>query len=368
MDKKHIVIDGRIRRTSTGKPVDRLLEHLQELDNKTNYTILVQPDDDWKPRARNFTAVACRYRQFSFNPFNQLSFAIQLYQLKPDLVHFTMTGQQPIFYFGRQTTFTHDLTMFKFVRRGRLPAFLHALRMIGYQFLMWQSHHKALKVLVPTAYVRDAVHKKYLFLSRNIEVTHEASEPPLAMEAKKPDVVNDEPFILYVGTAFPHKNLENLIKAFEIINASQPELKLVLAGKRERFYKLLEKLADQSPARPSVVFTGWVEDSELKWLYQHAQAYVFPSLSEGFGLPGLEAMVHGCPVISSNATCLPEVYGDAAVYFDPENPEEMAAKIIEVISSEKLRQSLIEKGYVQAKKYSWRRMAQQTLDIFKTFL
>ena len=176
-------------------------------------------------------------------------------------------------------------------------------------------------------------------------------------------------FVLHVGSAFPHKNLEGLIKSYEVIRQTNPELNLVLAGKKEYYYKKLEaSVGKQHALKNKVVFTGIVADAELKWLYEHAEDYVFPSLSEGFGLPGLEAMVHGCPVVSSNATCLPEVYGDAAHYFDPENSEDIAAKILEVISDKNLRESLIKKGFKQAAKYSWKKTAEQTLEVYKRVL
>src|SRR5882672_12265482 len=105
----HIVIDARIRRSSTGRPIDRLVEQLQDLDHANRYTILVQPDDDWHMRAGNFQTVPCPFAQFSFNPLDQIKFAWQLYRLRPDLVHFTMT-QQPLLYFGNIVTMTHDLT------------------------------------------------------------------------------------------------------------------------------------------------------------------------------------------------------------------------------------------------------------------
>jgi glycosyltransferase involved in cell wall biosynthesis len=103
-------------------------------------------------------------------------------------------------------------------------------------------------------------------------------------------------------------------------------------------------------------------------MYENCVAYVFPSLSEGFGLPGLEAMAHGAPVISSNATCLPEVYGDAAYYFYPYHTKEIANAIEEVVNNKKLRDELVVKGKVQVKKYSWRRMAEQTLEVYKKAL
>ncbi len=111
-----------------------------------------------------------------------------------------------------------------------------------------------------------------------------------------------------------------------------------------------------------------MSDAELKWLYENAEAYVFPSLSEGFGLPGLEAMAHGCPVISSSATCLPEVYGDAAEFFDPKDVNDMAKTIDNVLTNKKLRISLARKGKNQIKNYSWQKMAQETLDTYKECL
>lgn len=116
------------------------------------------------------------------------------------------------------------------------------------------------------------------------------------------------------------------------------------------------------------MFTGFVEDEELNWLYQNTSAYVFASLSEGFGLPGLEAMIQGAPVVSSNATCLPEVYGDAAHYFNPLDTDDMAEKINDVLTNPSLRQKLIQNGKVQAKKYSWEKMAKETLLHYKKAL
>jgi len=364
---KHIVIDARIRRASTGRPVARLLEHLQTLDTKTRYTVLVEPDDPWQPQQDNFTPLACPYPIFSFNPMQQLSFAQFLRKLKPDLVHFTMSGQQPLLYFGAQITMTHDLTMYRYVRKGRLPLPLHWLRMLGYRLLMWSAHRKARRIIVPTDFIAADVAKFHSFTEGKITRTYEASEPPLKAEAAQPQGVS-RPFLLYVGSAFPHKNLEGLAAAFAELAKKHRDLTLVLTGKREQHSLALEKSLEESPVRERILFTGFVSDEELKWLYENAEVYVFPSFSEGFGLPGLEAMVHGCPVASSNATCLPEVYGDAAVYFDPTDPEAMAAQITQVMQDVTLRKQLIENGYKQAKKYSWRHMSEHTHHIYQEVL
>jgi glycosyltransferase involved in cell wall biosynthesis len=365
--KKHIVIDARIRLASTGRPVARLLEHLQDTDSDHRYTVILEKNDDWKPRSKNFSCVPTRFPIFSFNPLNQILYAKQLYGLQPDLVYFTLTPQQPIFYFGRQATFTHDLVMFRFTRAGRLPKWIHALRMQGYRFLMWQSHRKAAFVACPTEFVRDDILKRYLFLGRKISVTLEASEPPLAVAAQAPESSPNE-FIMYAGSAFPHKNLQRLISAFQILKEHHPALKLVLVGKREYHSKSLEKWASNQDFFEDIIFTGFIPDEELKWYFENARAYVFASESEGFGLPGLEAMAHGCPVLSSDASCLPEVHGDAAHYFNPQDIHDMAAKIDEVVSNENLRKKLIEKGYQNTKRFSWKRFTEQQVALFRKAL
>ncbi len=362
----HIVIDARIRRASTGRYTDRLIQHLQSIDTDNSYTVLVQPDDPWEPTASNFKRAACHFKQFSFNPFDQITFAWQLYRLKPDLIHFTMT-QQPIFYFGKVITTTHDLTMLRFTRAGKLPGWLHAIRMTAYRFLFWSAHRKSKKIIVPTKYVEQDLHNLEPFTVKKTVVTCESSEPPLDVPAKQPAGIS-QPFIMHVGSPFPHKNIERLIEAFEVLHTSHLELKLILAGKKEYYFDHLERAAANSPARENIVFTGFVSDEELKWLYQNAVCYVLPSLSEGFGLPGLEAMAHGCPVASSNATCLPEVYQDAALYFDPLKPEDIAEKVQLILDDKNLVNELVSKGQKLLPKYSWRRMAEETLAIYKSVL
>jgi glycosyltransferase involved in cell wall biosynthesis len=363
---RHIVIDGRIRRTSTGRYVDRLLLHLQKVDHHHRYTILLQPDDPWKPTAANFHVARCPFDQFSFSPLQQLRFAWQLYRLKPDLVHFTMT-QQPLLYFGHIVTTTHDLTMFEFVRRGTTPESVYRLKLQLYRFMMWTAHRKSRWIIVPTRTVAKEIATQQPFATHKIAVTYEATEPPLSGHAEQPAGVAGD-FLLYVGTAFPHKNLNSLITAFDELRKTFPKLQLVLTGKKERHYEELEAWAQGHSSASAIIFTGFVSDESLKWLYQHCKAYVFPSLSEGFGLPPLEAMAYEAPVIASNASCIPEVCGEAAHYFDAKNPKDIAHKVAEVLKDKQLRDTLIARGQSQVKKYSWEHMAQETLIIYKSSL
>lgn len=184
------------------------------------------------------------------------------------------------------------------------------------------------------------------------------------MQAKKPKSIGGD-FLFYIGTAFPHKNLETLIEAFDIIHKKHPKLQLVLTGKTEKHYIELAGKTEGHPSAKNIIFTGFLPDEEVKWLMQHTKCYVFASLAEGWGIPPLDAMVNGAPVASSNTSVMPEVYGDAAYYFNARDPRDIAEKITEILEDSSLRKKLIEAGKKQVKKYSWDKMAQETLAVYK---
>jgi glycosyltransferase involved in cell wall biosynthesis len=173
--------------------------------------------------------------------------------------------------------------------------------------------------------------------------------------------------LLYVGQQSDYKNIRRLGEAHQKLLSSYPDLGLVLAGKKNAATRKNETIFNERGYR-NILFTDFVPDSQLAWLYTHCTAYIFPSLMEGFGLPGLEAMAYGAPVVSSNATCLPEIYSEAAAYFNPLNTDDMAQAISTVLSDEILRDTLVQKGAEQIKKYSWRHMAEETYTIYMNTL
>jgi len=339
------------------------------MDHVNRYTILLGKGDEWEPSAKNFKVKRVRYKQFSFNPLDQITFPLVLYALRPNLVHFSMT-QQPLFYFGNIITTTHDLAMLKYTHRKTNPQWLHFFKDIGYRFLMWTGHHKSKRIIVPTYSVKKQLVRHHGFSLPKIDVTLESGELPKINQPKQPEFLktNDE-FICYVGTAFPHKNGELMVQAYEKLAQKHPDLKLLFVGRKEFFY---EKLEDYTRKRgrstDNIIFTDFVSDEELVWIYKHAKAYVFPTLAEGFGLPGLEAMSHGLPVAASNLDVLKEVYEDAVIYFDPEDPYDIARVVDKLLTDKHLQAKLREKGYQQIKKYSWQRMAEQTLEIYEKAL
>lgn len=356
----HIVIDARELRTSSGRYVERLLHYLQIVDTVNRYTVLLKPSDidGWVPSSANFVKQATPYKEFSWG--EQLGFRGQISALRADLVHFPF-AQQPIWYSGPVVTTVQDLTTLRFDNPDKNPLVFRIKQRV-YSYVIKRAARKSSRVIVPTQFVKDDLVKFSGVDPAKVSVTLEAAEPIMAA-AEVVHGLHGKQFIMYVGRPTPHKNLERLIAAFSSLRAQHPDLLLVLAGKIDANYR---SLGAKVPA--GVVFTDFVSEGQLRWLYENCSAYVFPSLSEGFGLPGLEAMVHGAPVVSSNATCLPEVYGSAAHYFDPLNVQAMADAINEVLTDKNLRKSLIEAGHIQSAKYSWRRMAEETLEVYREAL
>ena len=174
-----------------------------------------------------------------------------------------------------------------------------------------------------------------------------------------------ERFILFVGGLTPLKNFGNLLRAFDRIREQIPQ-KLVIVGfsrwKVEKDFKLLDDLG----LRDSVIFPGFIPDEDIPKFYSLADLFVMPSLYEGFGIPVLEAMACGCPVVTTKTGCSTEVAGGGAVLVDPYNPEEMARGMLAVLSDEALRADLVRKGYLRAKEFSWEKCARETLELFES--
>lgn len=360
----HILIDARESGTSTGRYIDKLIEHLHTLQPAHDITIATKPHrlNYMQAIAPDFKAVKADFKEFTLQ--EQLPFNTFLNKQKPDLVHFGK-DHQPILYRGKHITTMHDLTTMRFTNPDKNSLVFKAKQQV-YKQVVKHAAKSSQHIITPTQFVKDDLITYTGISADKVTVTYESA-----------DKINDQPepvtglenaqFIMYVGRPTPHKNLWRLIEAHRELKGSHPHLKLVLAGKLDANYKQLQqKTQDEQIA--NIVFTDFITDGQLRWLYEHCQAYVFPSLSEGFGLPPIEAMVHGAPVISSNTTCLPEVNGDAAHYFDPTNVQNISDAINEVLTDKQLRNQLIDNGRVQAAKYSWRTMAQQTLGIYDQVL
>jgi glycosyltransferase involved in cell wall biosynthesis len=359
----HIAIDARIINTSTGRYVERLVYYLQEIDKTNQYSILVPSKDldFFKPKNKNFKVIAADFANYSFE--EQIQFKTFLDSLHADLVHFCMP-QQPLLYKGKKVTTVHDLNLLKTYNTDKNWLMYHSKQLVG-RYLFKRIAKTNEHIIVPTDYVK----KEYMAYSHipenKITRTYEAAD--VFFDKLKPYKHPFKKFIMYVGQQSDYKNIRRLGDAHQLLLESYPDLGLILVG-RKTPGALKNEAYFKSMGYKNIHFTGFVEDEQRDWLFKNCDAYVFPSIMEGFGLPALEAMGYGAPVASSSATCLPEIYEDAAHYFDPFDVNDMARAISDILSSKALRQSLIEKGTKQVKKYSWKRMAKQTHEVYMNAL
>lgn len=172
-------------------------------------------------------------------------------------------------------------------------------------------------------------------------------------------------FLLFVGALEPRKNLVRLLEGLKVVHEKFGEIPLVLAGRSgEDSARVIAKIQELKLEK-KVILTGYLTREDLRNLYRSASAFIFPSLCEGFGLPLLEAMAAGVPIAASRASALPEVADDAALFFDPFDPEDMAEKIIKMLDDEDLKRTLVEKGKTRVQDFDWRTTAQETLEFYQ---
>lgn len=258
-------------------------------------------------------------------------------------------------------------------------SFLHFAELFNksdlYQLKNWTKYSvkKATKIITISNSSRNDILKTYQVPEEKVLTIYPGIkqavtlEPHVyAMNELKAKYAISDNYILFVGTLQPRKNISRLIEAFAKIKEEDLDLKhveLVIIGKKGWLYEEILEAPKKFGIEDKVKFLEGVNDNELTTFYKHALCYVLPSLYEGFGLPVVEAMKHGCPVITSNSSSLPEAGGDAALYIDPENIEDIATKITKVVNDKDLRHELSEKGKKQAAKFSWEKTAKETLKV-----
>ena len=359
-----------------GRYTQKLIEGLESLDNQNDYVIFLRREnfEEYQPQNSHFKKVLADYQWYSLS--EQLFFPWLVLRQKIDLMHFTHFNA-PILYLKPFVVTIHDLILQKFptAKNTLLARWKYFFKNIGYKVVIRLVLARAKKIIAVSRFVKEDIVRSLGVAEERVSVIYEGA--PILAESKG-QIANSEeilkkhkikkPYLLYVGNAYPHKNLARLFDAFKMLREQNcAGLSLVLVGGEDYFYKKLQQENCNAAGicfGGGVIFTGFVPDNELAVFYQNARAYVFPSLCEGFGLPPLEAMAGGAPVVASRATCLPEILGQAAHYFDGQNPVDMAQRINEILSNENLRRSLITQGFEQIKKYSWRQMAGETHKLY----
>lgn len=359
-----------------GRYTQKLVKNLEIIDSKNEYLIFLRKEnwDDYVPSRENFKKVLADYRWYTLKEQIMIPRAIK--KQKIDLMHFPHFNI-PVFYRRKFVVTIHDLILIKYPTKKAttLDPLLYKFKYWGYKKVINSAVKRAEKIITVSEYTKKELVEYFNIPSDKVVVTYEACDGVESGQLEIPDhgFLKDfninKPFILYVGNAYPHKNLEKLLDVYKnFTKKTDNKYQLVLVGKKDYFYQRLIEYAQKRElkANNDVVFFGYATEKQLADLYRSAKLYIFPSLFEGFGLPPLEAMSYGLPVLSSNASCLPEILGDAAAYFDPKNEADMVEKMISLVKDDQLREKLVTRGYDKIKTYSWEKCAQETLAVYQT--
>lgn len=240
------------------------------------------------------------------------------------------------------------------------------IKYLGYKIVLNNTIKRSKKIIAVSNYTKTAIEQFFPQTEKKkISVVYEGlTFFKKQLSVALPQQIID-PYLLYIGNAYPHKNLEKLLQAFVIFSEKHQSIQLVLAGKDDVFFQRLKQQKKKlNITEDRIVFIPTPSDALVQTLYQHALIYVFPSKVEGFGLPPLEAMSYGVPVVSSQSSCLPEILEEAALYIDPTNEKDIAQTLDKLLQNSNLQKQLITKGLEQSKKYSWETMAKQLLYLY----
>ena len=363
-----ILIDGRLyglENAGLGRYLISLIDELSKQDVKNQYVLLLKKKYfDKLELPANWKKILADFGHYGL--VEQIKLPALIKKENPDLVHFPHFNA-PVFYRGKYVVTIHDMLMHKSIglEATTLPAPIYFFKRLGYRLVFDNAVRRSVKIIVPSFAIKKELIKYYKIPESKVFVTYEA------VDTKNITVGHDAiktPYFIYAGNAYPHKNLERLIKAIVLLNKnSTQQIKLVIASSRGIFTQRLERLIRDQKANQFVKLLGFVPDGKLFELYRNSVGFVFPSLSEGFGLPGLEAMASGTIVLASDIPVFKEIYEDNVIYFNPLDTSsiEKAMKSVLGMKSD-LRMEKIGKAKDFVERYSWAKMAKETLRIYES--
>ena len=362
-----IAIDARkLRDYGIGTYVRNLLRHLSRLDGSTEYVLLCQPADCElvEELGPNFRAIPEPSPAYSVR--EQVTVPLDLRREGVDLFHAPHYVLPPLTPCPSVVTI-HDCIHLRF------PQYLPNRLAYAYaRASLWVAAHRSERILTVSEASKRDILRYFRVPERKISVIHNAiderfGEIPTPQEIERVGEryqLND-PFVLYAGNIKPHKNLERLIEAFHALRRRGfDQVKLLIIGDEISKYATLRRAVHRYKLHKHVRFFGFVPDRTLAILYRLARVFVFPSLYEGFGLPPLEAMASGTPVITSNVSSLPEVVGDAALLIDPYEPDALADAMARVLTDTGLQEDLRQRGFARVRQFSWERSVTRVREIY----
>jgi glycosyltransferase involved in cell wall biosynthesis len=367
-----IAIDARkLRDYGIGTYVRNLLRHLARIDRTTEYVLLCRPVDVELGRelGENFRTVPERAGPYTIR--EQLSVPLDLRREGIQLFHAPHYVLPPLTPCKSVVTI-HDCIHLRF------PQYLPNRLAYAYaRSSLWIATHRASRVLTVSETSKRDILRYFRVPEAKIDVIYNAIDERFGDTPTDDEISRvreryqlDDPFVLYAGNIKPHKNLERLIEAFHTLRKSSAfeSTKLLIIGDEISKYATLRRAVHKYKLHKHVRFLGFVSDKTLACLYRLAGVFVFPSLYEGFGLPPLEAMASGTPVITSNVSSLPEVCGDAALLIDPYEPDAIAEAMRRVLTEPALAESLRQRGLARVRDFSWDRSIRRVRQIYDEVL
>lgn len=356
--------------TGIGRYVYELVENLANIDKKNSYVIFMNKEEfeKFEPRSKRIEKVLVNAKHYSLA--EQIGFWRTLKKANLDLMHFTHFNA-PILYKKPSVVTIHDLTL-SFYPGKKMNSWYHKL---AYNLVLKNAVKNAKKIIAVSENTKADLVEMLKTGPGKVTVIYEGVNENFTPKEnrgeneeilKKYGITKD--FLLYTGVWRGHKNLVNLIKAFSFLKQEEAgfEAQLVITGNEDPYYPEVKRTVVELGLEHDVIFPGMVPEDELVSLYQSAKLYVFPSLYEGFGLPPLEAMRCGTPVVASKTACIPEICGDNALFFDPYDITDMANVIRRVWIDESLQKELREYGLRHSLKFSWEKMAEKTLELYES--
>ena len=365
-----IGIDARMYGTSftgIGRYTAELLRHLADLGTSHNFVVFMRkeayssfqlPDD-------RFKKVLADFPHYSLE--EQFAFPGIIKRENLDLMHFTHFNA-PIFYAGPYVVTIHDLTLSFFPGKKMT----HYFQRFAYHLVIRNVTSKAKRIIAVSNHTKNDLIDTLRVPPSKIDVIYNGISPKFGIDQPTPrqelmqKLGLSKPYFLYTGVWRDHKNLVGMIKAFAEFNAEVGnQYNLVITGQHNPAYHEVPDIIRDLGITEDVHLVGLVSEPDLFALYKNALTYVFPSFYEGFGLPPLEAMQCGTPVIASNTSATPEVCGEGnALFFDPYSIDDMKNVMKTIASDPTVRQRLIDNGLERVKMFSWDKMTRQVLELY----
>jgi glycosyltransferase involved in cell wall biosynthesis len=351
-----------------GRYVSELVNHLQEIDGENEYVIFLKRENfhEFSVKRGNFSKKMVDVPWYSLQEQTVMPREIAL--SKVHFMHFPHWNV-PVLTRVPFLVTIHDLILLddpmsaRATTRGPL---VHGIKQLGFRLVLERAVHGSRHIITVSEASKRSILEHFRVKPAKITVVHNGvNTPPSGKGIVLRDLGVVEPFILYVGNMYPHKNLDTLLEAFAGARARKPDLQLVIAGKYDEFGKKLhERAASMGFTDADVRFINLPTDEELGALYRQAALLTYPSRFEGFGLPPVEALLVGTPVMASNASSMPEILGEYVRYVDPDDADDMARVMVEAIERPDAWTGMREKGMDFAKRYNWDKAARATLETY----